>query len=99
MGRNPKTRMASTANASHCGRRSRGIAPKANTYRPQGGQRYDGKRWRASPAWAQTRRLSSAFHVLAGVVRLFSAPLFHQRLEIRVALLRQHDADGGEEVA
>jgi hypothetical protein len=44
--------MASTANASHCGRRSRGIAPKANTYRPQGGQRYDGKRWRASPAWA-----------------------------------------------
>src|SRR4029077_2339615 len=38
-------------------------------------------------------------HILARIVRLFGAPLLHQRFEFRIALRRQHDADRGEEIA
>ena len=38
-------------------------------------------------------------HILARIVRLFGAPFLHQRLELLIALRREHDADRGEEVA
>src|SRR5689334_20002180 len=80
MGRNPRTRMASTANTSHCGRR--GIAPKAITHRPQASQRYDGKGSRASPAWAQSVAAFSSLRCPYVWRKAFQCATFHQGLEI-----------------
>src|SRR3984885_14326353 len=40
-----------------------------------------------------------ALHVLARIVGLVAPPLFHQLIELGIALLRQHDADGGKQIA
>lgn len=38
-------------------------------------------------------------NILARIVGLFRPPFLHQRFELRLAVLGQHDADRGEEVA
>src|SRR5580693_1830014 len=40
-----------------------------------------------------------ALHILARIVGLVALPLLHQLVELGVALLRQHDADGGKQIA
>src|ERR1700722_7456962 len=53
----------------------------------------------ATPATVTALNKNWPSHILTGIVRLVGPPLFHQRLEIRVALRRQHDADRDEEGA
>src|SRR5579864_4686144 len=40
-----------------------------------------------------------ALHLFARIVRLVALPFLHQLVELGVALFRQHDADGGEQIA